>query len=349
MVNALINYFMFAGQVVFCIIYFLFRLSSKSFRITLKKFFGLAFESVIGLLMAMFIFLPAAAALMGNSRIESSYTGTISKAIEYALDGKWENAKSQFMRLLRWQNSGEFYWQRYGQIFESYFFPPDIPSRVNFFSGHETRWASISMYLPMFALSGVFALFTVKKRTWLKTLIIFLIICSFIPILNSMFFLFNSSYYARWLYMMIMMLSLATIIALEDKRTKWRVPTALMTFFCTVVAIPLGLIWHENDADTEMHIRRAVEPMLQAGADKIVLGCTHYPFLAKQISKVIGERNVELINPAPAVARRAAWLLEQHNIAAPAGHKPEYSFVTFADDAYLARITDKAMMLAEEE
>jgi hypothetical protein len=250
MVNALINYFMFAGQVVFCIIYFLFRLSSKSFRITLKKFFGLAFESVIGLLMAMFIFLPAAAALMGNSRIESSYTGTISKAIEYALDGKWENAKSQFMRLLRWQNSGEFYWQRYGQIFESYFFPPDIPSRVNFFSGHETRWASISMYLPMFALSGVFALFTVKKRTWLKTLIIFLIICSFIPILNSMFFLFNSSYYARWLYMMIMMLSLATIIALEDKRTKWRVPTALMTFFCTVVAIPLGLIWHENDADT---------------------------------------------------------------------------------------------------
>jgi glutamate racemase len=58
---------------------------------------------------------------------------------------------------------------------------------------------------------------------------------------------------------------------------------------------------------------------------------------------------VELINPAPAVARRAAWLLEQHNIAAPAGHKPEYSFVTFADDAYLARITDKAMMLAEEE
>ncbi len=247
-VNALINYFMFAGQVVFCIIYFLFRISSKSFRITLKKFFGLAFESVIGLLMAMFIFLPAAAALMGNSRIESSYTGTISKAIEYALDGKWENAKSQFMRLLRWQNSGEFYWQRYGQIFESYFFPPDIPSRVNFFSGHETRWASISMYLPMFALSGVFAFFTVKKRTWLKTLIIFLIICSFIPILNSIFFLFNSSYYARWLYMMIMMLTLATIIALEDRRTKWRVPTAIMTFFCTAVAIPLGFIWHENDS-----------------------------------------------------------------------------------------------------
>lgn len=105
----------------------------------------------------------------------------------------------------------------------------------------------------------------------------------------------------------------------------------------------------ESDADTLMRIRRAVGPMLDAGADKIVLGCTHYPFLAQQISEVIGERDVELINPAPAVARRAAWLLEQHHIGAEAGHKPDYSFVTFADDSYLARITDKAMMLAEEE
>ncbi len=246
-INAMINYFMFAGQVVFCIIYFLFRISSKSFKITLNKFFGLALESVIGLMMAMVIFLPGAAALMGNSRIESSYTGTLSKAIEYATDGKWETAFKQFKKLFVWQHSGEWYWQRYGQIFESYFFPPDIPSRVNFFSGHETRWASISMYLPMFALSGVFAFFTVKKRTWLKALMIFLVVCSFVPILNSMFFLFNSSYYARWLYMMIMLFALATTVALEDRRTTWRIPTAIMTFFCTVIALPLGLIWHENE------------------------------------------------------------------------------------------------------
>ena len=105
----------------------------------------------------------------------------------------------------------------------------------------------------------------------------------------------------------------------------------------------------ERDADTLMRIRKAVGPMLEAGADKIVLGCTHYPFLARQIHEVIGEREVELINPAPAVARRAAWLLDQHHTAAAPDHKPDYSFVTFADDSYLARITDKAMMLAEEE
>ncbi len=245
-INALINYFMFAGQVVFCVIYFLFRLPVRSFRITVGRFFGLALEALLGFLMAMFLFLPAASALMGNSRISYSYLDVIAGTVESFAEKDWEKVLDGVKRLFVHRYSGEFYWQRYGQIFESYFFPPDIPSRVNFFSGHETRWASISMYLPMFALSGVFALFTVKKRNWLKGIIIFLIVCSFIPILNSIFFLFNTSYYARWLYMMIMMLTLATVVSLEDERTKWRVPAALMTFFCTAVAIPLGLLWYKN-------------------------------------------------------------------------------------------------------
>ncbi|MBO5913900.1 MAG: YfhO family protein, partial [Clostridia bacterium] len=194
-INALINYFMFAGQVVFCFLYFFFRLPTKSFKITLGKLGGLVIEAVLGFAMSMFIFLPAATALMGNDRISNSYTGTIEKIIEYIKAGKTDAARDSINSLFVWRLKGNFYWQRYGQIFESYFFPPDIPSRVNFFSGHETRWASISMYLPMFALSGVFATFTVKKRRWLKGLMITLVIFSFVPILNSSFFLFNSSYY----------------------------------------------------------------------------------------------------------------------------------------------------------
>lgn len=95
-------------------------------------------------------------------------------------------------------------------------------------------------------------------------------------------------------------------------------------------------------------VRRAVEPLLAEGADRIVLGCTHYPFLAPHIQKVIGERRVEIVDPAPAVARRTEWLLKEHNIKASSSHKAEYRFVTFADDGYLARITDKAMALTME-
>ena len=52
-------------------------------------------------------------------------------------------------------------------------------------------------------------------------------------------------------------------------------------------------------------LRRHVGPMVEAGADQIVLGCTHFPFLAPAIRAVAGE-GVSLVDPAPAVARQLA-------------------------------------------
>lgn len=46
-----------------------------------------------------------------------------------------------------------------------------------------------------------------------------------------------------------------------------------------------------------------LQPMISRGADIIVLGCTHYPFLIEVIQKVVGTE-VEIINPAPSVAKR---------------------------------------------
>ena len=48
-----------------------------------------------------------------------------------------------------------------------------------------------------------------------------------------------------------------------------------------------------------------VEPLLEAGADTLVLGCTHFPFLAPLIAEVAGPV-VTLIDPAPAVADQLA-------------------------------------------
>ena len=45
-----------------------------------------------------------------------------------------------------------------------------------------------------------------------------------------------------------------------------------------------------------------LRPMLEAGADTLVLGCTHYPFLRELIGEIVGP-GVQLIDPADAVAR----------------------------------------------
>lgn len=52
-----------------------------------------------------------------------------------------------------------------------------------------------------------------------------------------------------------------------------------------------------------------ISPMLEANADQIVLGCTHYPFFRPLVDKIAG-KNVTIVDSAPAVAKRAYDLLQ---------------------------------------
>lgn len=61
--------------------------------------------------------------------------------------------------------------------------------------------------------------------------------------------------------------------------------------------------------ETEALIKKYVMPLVEKGADNIVLGCTHYAFLAPIIRKVAGS-NVKIINTDLAVAREAVRRLE---------------------------------------
>ena len=65
----------------------------------------------------------------------------------------------------------------------------------------------------------------------------------------------------------------------------------------------------------EKVVRRRVEPLLKAGADKIVLGCTHFPHLKPVIEKVCGGM-AEVIDPSEAVARQAKRVLAARGLLA---------------------------------
>lgn len=57
-----------------------------------------------------------------------------------------------------------------------------------------------------------------------------------------------------------------------------------------------------NSATTLNLLRSYLDPLLERGADVIVLGCTHYPFLRKQIEKIAGD-TIAIIDTGPAVAK----------------------------------------------
>ena len=62
--------------------------------------------------------------------------------------------------------------------------------------------------------------------------------------------------------------------------------------------------------EAEALVKKYLDPMIAAGADYVVLGCTHYPFLINAINKV-SDNKIKVINPAPAVAKQTKILLDK--------------------------------------
>ncbi|MGN6651567.1 glutamate racemase [Trinickia sp.] len=68
-------------------------------------------------------------------------------------------------------------------------------------------------------------------------------------------------------------------------------------------------------------LARYIEPMLAAGADTLVLGCTHYPFLDAAIRDIARDR-LTLVDTSVAIARQLERVLETNHLSAPADRQP---------------------------
>lgn len=99
----------------------------------------------------------------------------------------------------------------------------------------------------------------------------------------------------------------------------------------------------ERTEEAYRRVERLLTPMIEAGADRIVLGCTHYPFLRPVLDRIVAGRDVRIVDPSPAVARRVAELLDRGGLRAAPDHLPRYEFITFADEAYRLRLVRKAL------
>lgn len=76
-----------------------------------------------------------------------------------------------------------------------------------------------------------------------------------------------------------------------------------------------------------------LRPLLRAGIDTLVLGCTHYPLLAPVIRDVVGP-DVEIIDSATAVARVVREVLAAHELSSPRKAHPDRFFATDAGERF---------------
>lgn len=99
----------------------------------------------------------------------------------------------------------------------------------------------------------------------------------------------------------------------------------------------------EQEPRTEELVRRVVEPIIERGADVIVLGCTHYPFLGDVIRRVVGDREVAVIDSGEAVEKRVESLLDKFSLRCAEDNVPRLEFLSYADEEYRARLERKAL------
>lgn len=216
------NYFFFAGQAVFLLLYFICMWATRRYPITIKKFGTLALETVIGCMAGSVLLVPTILSLLQNPRTIDPFTG-----YGYLVYG----------------NS-----QQYLAILYSMFLMPDAPYLTDMFNAGITKWTSMSSYLPVVGIAAGLAFCRKRRRHPFTIIMKICLVCALVPGLNSLFYALNSSYYARWYYMPLLVLCGATAMALQDETANLWGANRLVAIF-TVSAVAFALVPNADEDD----------------------------------------------------------------------------------------------------
>lgn len=186
-INAVLNYFFFIGELVFLCMYFVVRYLLEDFKGSLKPLLRVAFEGVLGIGISSIIFVPSLLFTLQNPRTSSFLYG--SSSLIY--DGN-----------------------RYLMLLRSFLFPADIMAGQA--SIQPLDYTSSSAYLPLVGVALVVSAF-ISSKYWSTKLIKVCALFAFIPFLNSIFYVFNATYYARWFYMPVLIMATISARVLDDK------------------------------------------------------------------------------------------------------------------------------------
>jgi glutamate racemase len=104
-----------------------------------------------------------------------------------------------------------------------------------------------------------------------------------------------------------------------------------------VEAVEAGAL---DTPQTVQLLESCLAPLMDAGIDELVLGCTHYPFLRPVIERIVGPE-VEVIDPAPAVARQTDRVLARRGLRPAEGETGHHTFYTTGDASTFAAMVDK--------
>lgn len=214
---AVTNYYLFAAEAVFCLVYWIVRMATGSFKIDSRRVLYLIFEAIIGTGIAMALLLPNIYYIAGSSRASGAdFNGT----------NMWvfENGYIYLTTLV------------------SFFMPPENAQSEVYVPMYEHAWSSITAYLPLFGMAGVFAvIFNKHRNKWMRVFYGVCAVMMCVPVFNSSFQFFSDSHYMRWFFMLLLVMALGSVMALEDPSTKWKKAIVTNLVITSIIILIIGL------------------------------------------------------------------------------------------------------------
>ncbi len=214
------------SAVVFLLIYFIFRVTSKDVYVSASVILRVLFELMLGVCCAAVSVVP----------------------LVYITFVNWVNL-GDFIGLDVLFVEGEIL-----SILRSFFFNSESVANAVVINEHIAVNGLFGMYIPVISFSGVIAFCGSKKQSSFKRIAIFSLISVFIPLICKIFSFINPSNIYMWTFMPTLILVLISVMALEDRDVnilsgvKWSIfLTALLAvvilFFPTISneGISIGL------------------------------------------------------------------------------------------------------------
>ena len=136
--------------------------------------------------------------------------------------------------------------------------------------------ASLSLYLPLFAVSGVIA-YLIQKKGWdfRKKLCAVCLVFALVPAFNSLFVAGNAVYYARWFFMPLLIMASMTASAVEDfdgkSFSKGAVFYGVLLMVFLLIGVITGSALVEADGFFQIQNRSLYELELVAGIGSFVI------------------------------------------------------------------------------
>lgn len=224
--NATLNFFFFIGEVVFLILYFCIRFLAVNFKKYIRVLPQCLLEGVLGVGMACFLFLPAILFTAANPRLNIFLYGPSALTFDGA---------------------------RYLEIIKAFLMPADLmPYQSAIF---DSDFTSSSAYLPLFGPVLVIAMMIGSRKNWMTRITFLSMIMACVPLFNSLFYVLNAAYYARWFYMPVLIMALMSAVALEKRNEINSRKGLLATAIATVLlaAFLLFYPWSQSERSAVFH------------------------------------------------------------------------------------------------